>query len=438
MFNHHHHHHHDHFFRWYRPVTPIGRFVRARLRRRIFAWFTGGFLVTGLAVAAIMMLVVRIEEPQWSRTFEGSRVWLGSQFGRDWADPVARERYAREMAHDLGASIELRDLTGATVVQLGEPCGHRAVEFAVTREGQPLGQGRVCLAHSAAAEGRWWLLFTLGMSAIWFASGRVARRLAAPLDELTAVVQKIGSGDLKARTQLGCYQPDEIGVVAEAVNDMAARIEKQMSDQRELLATVSHEMRTPLARVRIISEIAREAGATPKTFDDLDREVVEMDSLVGDLLASSRVEFGQFSKRALSLRDVCSQAVERAGIAPEALRLVGEHDGLEADPTLLHRALANLFDNAKKHATGADAFEVTTTGSRVRFEVMDRGPGIRGDVDSLFRKFTRGAQGTDSGLGLGLALVKRIAEAHGGQVFAKNREGGGAIFGFEIDAAPRG
>lgn len=416
-------------------MTPIGRFVRARLRRRIFAWFTGGFLITGIAVAAIMTLVVRIEEPQWSRTFEGSRVWLGSQFGRDWADPVAREKYAREMARDLDASIELRDLSGATVLQLGEPCRrHHAIDFAVARDGQRLGEGSVCLAHSAAAEGRWWLLFTLGMSAIWFASGRVARRLAAPLDELTEVVQKIGRGDLKARTQLGCYQPDEIGVVAEAVNEMAARIEKQMNDQRELLATVSHEMRTPLARVRIISEIARETGATPKTFDDLDREVVEMDSLVGDLLASSRVEFGQFSKRPLSIRDLCSEAVERAGIAPESLRLVGDNDALEADPTLLHRALANLFDNAKKHASGVEAFEVTTTGSRVRFEVVDHGPGIAGDVDALFRKFTRGEHGTDSGLGLGLALVKRIAEAHGGTVFAKNRDGGGAVFGFEIDA----
>jgi len=271
------------------------------------------------------------------------------------------------------------------------------------------------------------------MLTVWFASGRVARRLSAPLDELTEVVQKIGTGDLKARTQLSCYQPDEIGVVAEAVNDMAARIEKQMADQRELLATVSHEMRTPLARVRIISEIARETGATPKTFDDLDREVVEMDSLVGDLLASSRVEFGQFSKRKLSVRDLCSEAVERAAINPEGLRLIGESDTLEADPTLLHRALANLFDNAKKHASGVDGFEVTTDAQRVRFEVLDRGPGIQGDAEALFRKFTRGQLGADSGLGLGLALVKRIAEAHGGTVFAKNREGGGAVFGFEID-----
>jgi signal transduction histidine kinase len=280
------------------------------------------------------------------------------------------------------------------------------------------------------------LIFLLiGLGAVWKISGRVARRLAGPLDQLTEVVRRIGSGDLKARTDLGCYEPDEIGVVADAVNDMAARIEKQIADQRELLATVSHEMRTPLARIRIISEIARDTTATPKTFDDLDREVIEMDSLVGDLLASSRVDFGQVSRRALSLRDVSTEAVERAGLAPEKLRLSTEVDGITADPTLLARALANLFDNAKKHAGGADAFDVVREGANVRFEVSDRGPGIKGDVDALFRKFTKGEAGNESGLGLGLALVKRIAEAHHGKVFARNRDGGGATFGFEISAA---
>ncbi len=435
MFEHHHRHHRRRGPPWARPLTPVGRYVRKRLRRRIFAWFCGGLLTTGLMVASLMVMVGRVQEPQWMRQFEGGQRWLGAQFARDWDDPSARERYAVQTAHDLDAWLELRDLTGATVVKVGGDCRHHAVDFPVMRAGVRLGEGRLCFANVPSAGLHWAVMALFAFGAVWVASGRVARRLARPLDELTEVVRKIGQGDLTARAQLGCHEPDEIGLVSEAVNDMAARIEKQIADQRELLATVSHEMRTPLARIRIISEIARDTTATPKTFDDLDREVIEMDSLVGDLLASSRVDFGQVSRRALSLRDVATEAVERAGLAPEKLRLSSETDGITADPTLLARALANLFDNAKKHAGGADAFEVVRENGQVRFEVSDRGPGIKGDVDGLFRKFTRGESGNESGLGLGLALVKRIAEAHQGRVFARNREGGGSTFGFEIAAA---
>jgi signal transduction histidine kinase len=411
----------------------MGRYVRARLKRRIFAWFLGGLLTTGVLVATVMVLVGRVEEPHW-RFYENVQGWVGRQFERDWDDPVARERFARQTAVDFAGAIELLDARGEPLSRDGVPCRHPIFEFPVTRAGVSLGSGRLCVPHSPAAGWRWGLVIGLGVFAVWAASGRVAARLARPLDELTEVVTKIGAGDLKARAQLSCAQPDEIGVVAEAVNEMAARIEKQVIDQRELLATVSHEMRTPLARLRIISEIAREAGSTNKTFDDLDREVMEMDALVGQLLASSRVEFGQVAPRRLSLRDLCTEAVERAGLSPELLRIDGTSDALDADPTLLHRALANLFDNAKKHAGGVEALEVTSDGATVRFEVLDRGPGISGDADALFRKFTRGERGSDTGLGLGLALVKRIAEAHRGSVFARNREGGGAVFGLELSA----
>lgn len=412
-------------------MGPMGRYVRARLKRRIFAWFLGGLVTTGVLVATVMVLVGRVHEPHW-RFYENVQSWVGRQFARDWDDPATRERFARQTAEDFAGAIELRDARGDSLLHDGPACLHPVFEFPVTRAGVSLGSGRLCVPHGPQAGWRWGLVATLGLFGIWVASGRVARRLARPLDDLTEVVKKIGAGDLKARAQLSCGQPDEIGVVAEAVNEMAARIEKQMIDQRELLATVSHEMRTPLARLRIISEIARETGTSAKTFDDLDREVMEMDALVGQLLASSRVEFGQVSPRALSLRDLCTEAVERAGLSAETLRIDGASDQLEADPTLLHRALANLFDNAKKHAGGVEALEVTSDGARVRFEVLDRGPGISGDPEALFRKFTRGELGSDTGLGLGLALVKRIAEAHRGSVFARNREGGGAAFGLEL------
>ncbi len=427
MFRHHHHLHQR------RPMSPLGRFVRAKLRRRIFAWFMGGILTTGVVVMVVMNVVSRLQDP--GTTWERSREWVGKQFAREWNDPAARARFAKDTAADLEANVDLYDASGALLLSTGTVCQHAMFEAPVRQGGALLGTARVCSLrpHTPLLP---LLMLVLGLGAVWKISGMVARRLARPLDDLTGVVKRIGSGDLKARADLGCFEPDEIGLVADAVNDMATRIEKQVEDQRELLATVSHELRTPLARLRIISEIARDTGSTPATFDELDREVVEMDSLVGELLASSRLEFGQVAKRELSIRDVGTRAVERAGLPATTLAVLGEADTVSADPTLLQRALANLFDNGRKHGKGVDAVEVTVSEREVKFDVLDRGPGITGDGQALFKKFNRGQNGDGAdGLGLGLALVKRIAEAHGGAVWAVGREGGGARVGFSVKRA---
>lgn len=428
MFRHHHQHHRHH-----RPTGPIGGFVRAKLRRRIFVWFLGGIVTTGLVVFALMSLVRRVQEPEWARSWERGRSWVGKQFAAAWNDPGARRRFAQETAADLEANVDLYDAEGLLLLSTGPPCEHAMMEAPVRQAGVLLGTARLCMARPHSAPWRTLLLLGLGLGAVWKISGRVARRLARPLDDLTEIVKRIGTGDLKARADLGCFEPDEIGLVADAVNEMAGRIEKQVADQRELLATVSHELRTPLARMRIISEIARDNGSTPNTFDELDREVVEMDALVGELLASSRLEFGQVAKRDLSIRDVGARSIERAGLPSTALAVTGDADTVSADPTLLQRALANLFDNAKKHGNGADSFEVTVGEKEVKFDVLDRGVGITGDGQALFKKFNRGQDGEGAnGLGLGLALVKRIADAHGGAVWAVSREGGGARVGFSI------
>lgn len=427
--------HHEHGHR-HRRMGPIGSFVRTKLRRRLFVWFLGGVFITGLVVSLAMILVARVQEPEWARTWEGTQGWVGKQFAMSWKDPVARERYAREAAADLGANIDLYDSSGQRFFSTGAQCRRAMLEAPVFDGPTRVGAVRLCLMHNHNNGLRWALACAVLLLAMWKLSGKVARRLASPLDELTDVVRRIGQGDLKARAVRASHEPDEIGVVSEAVNEMAARIEKQMADQRELLATVSHELRTPLARLRIISEIARDTGATPRTFDELDREVVELDTLAGELLASSRLEFGQLTKRALSVRDLAARAVERAGLQPTVLAVNGEGDSLSGDPTLLARALANLLDNARKHANGAEQLEVTVAADEVRFEVLDRGPGISGDGAALFEKFNRGQNGEGAdGLGLGLALVKRIVVAHGGGVWAQSRDGGGARVGFSVKRA---
>ena len=203
---------------------------------------------------------------------------------------------------------------------------------------------------------------------------------AQPLHELLRVTEEIGAGRLSARASLPPWHMGEIAYIGSAINDMAARIEKQVTDQRELLAGVSHEIRTPLARIRVLIELGRSRGGDAKTFDELEHEVVEIDALVGQLLASARLDFADLSVRALDGADVARRALERAGVVPDGVLDLGSPGAplaFEGDATLLARALANLIENARRHGGG-----VTRLGVRaprqgaVVFEVDDHGPGF--------------------------------------------------------------
>ena len=292
-------------------------------------------------------------------------------------------------------------------------------------------------AWLAAHPGRAFVLFGVPALCLWMAAGRIARRISRPIYELTRVAQEIGQGNLAARASFGAQPVGEIGVLSSAFNDMAARLERQLTEQRELLAAVSHELRTPLARIRLLVEIARQGSVTAATLDDVEREAIEIDTLVGELLASARLEFQAVTRKPLEAGEVASRALERAGEAPGKLAAAAGALPFVADPTLVARALANLIDNARKHGGGLDRLAVRAGDGTVVFEVDDGGPGFApGDEQRVFDRFYRaGADAEHHGsLGLGLALVQRIAAAHGGRATAANRPGGGACLTLELPA----
>jgi signal transduction histidine kinase len=308
-----------------------------------------------------------------------------------------------------------------------------------------LGVGAGHVAHQMSG-GKWWA-FVATLAVLWMASGMIAFRLTRPLMLVVDAARRIGDGDLKTRIPLR-PQRGEIAILAIAINDMAARIEKQLADQRALLAAVSHELRTPLGHVRVLVETARDTpgGATPAVLDELEREVLELDRLVDRLLASSRLDFATIERRDADVGALAVNAVERAGVPPERLAVDGNCTAA-VEPTLVRRAIANLLENAETHGGGAVAVRVERRDDTVAVEVDDAGPGVpAADRARMFAPFERGARSGNGngaidartgGLGLGLALVARIAKAHGGRAWIDTRPGGGARAGFSVSVAAR-
>lgn len=423
-------------------MNPLGRYVRARLHRRIFVWFGASILSTGVAVVVLMSIAGRTGNTWYAREMDRARSLSSHAFARVWDAPPARDALARDVADDLEMSVVLTGADQRELAAFGPPCRSTWMTATIpSDDGSPRGYVAVCPRDGRApGRARLWFFapFLLLGAALWAASGAIARRLSRPLGEVARVAQEIGSGKLKSRVRLRRGYHGEVSVVADAINDMASRIEQQMADQRELLAAVSHELRTPLSRLRLLTELARDGGSVSGALDEIDREVMEIDALVGDLLASSRIDFAALTRRPLDAAEAARRAIERAGLDPSRLAAQAESLPIEADPTLLARALANLIDNAQRHGGGLSRLNVVVRGEAVAFEAEDDGPGLSpGDEARIFEPFYREERGgRDAGsLGLGLALVKRIAEAHGGRVIAANREGGGARVGVEIPSA---
>ncbi|MGQ0508271.1 MAG: HAMP domain-containing sensor histidine kinase [Myxococcaceae bacterium] len=416
-------------------MWALSHYVRAHLHRRLFVWFGVTIFATGAAVFLTAKLTSDGPAP-WGR----AQGFVAGRFASVWQNPTARTELAHAIATELNVAVSLEDPQGHVLTKEGGTCVRSWLNTPVrdSQTGQALGRVKLC------SETHWWegsykgfLPFLAALFVLWAAAGKISRRLSRPLMELAYVAKDLGTGNLSARVKLGDrHALGETHVVGVALNDMADRIQKQLQDQRELLATVSHELRTPLARIRLLTELIREAGGASRTVDDLDQEIVEIDALVGDLLASSRVEFGTLNLRELEAADVARRALERTGFEAGALSLEATQSIFQGDATLLARALANLLENARKHGGGEIRLNVRNEGDRIVFEAQDRGSGFApGEEDQLFRPFYRraGKPEDESGsLGLGLALVRRIAEAHQGRAYAKSREGGGALVGIEL------
>ena len=287
--------------------------------------------------------------------------------------------------------------------------------------------------------------------ALALASIPLARGIANPVERLTGAVRAFGRGDLSVRARVAA--PGEVGELSRAFDEMADRLERQVRAEKELLANVSHELRTPLTRIRLGLELAAE-GDLPQArrhLEGMGADVAEIERLVEDVLTASRLELGAAAgagplhRTRVSPQDLVALAAGgfRAAHPDRALQveLAAALPELDADAVLLRRALENLLENAAKYsdAPAPVALSATARGGGVELQVRDRGIGIDpADQPRLFTPFFRTdrsrARGS-GGTGLGLALVKRIAEAHGGTIAVESAPGEGTAVRIVLPAA---
>jgi signal transduction histidine kinase len=398
-------------------------------------WLGVTILFTGMVVSGVVS-ALRPDASSMESDVMRIQRFVGERFQRVWDQPAERHDLAVEIAKAFEVDLTLRDVAKKPVEQIGPGCNKPEFTVPIWRGSSKLGALSVCIDKRRRVPG---LTFVLAIAAaclsLWGASGALARKLVRPLSDLIRVTREIGSGNLVSRVRLGRHHMGEVGVLADAVNDMARRIERQLNDQRELLAAVSHEIRSPLARLRVLTELLR-STADSVTLDKVEREIIEVDDLIGKLLANSRLDFGTVTLQTLDPCLLVSRAIERANVEPSVLRNdAPSHLHIKGDPTLLDRALCNLLENAQKHGAGVESVQLSVLDGKLRLTVHDRGPGFpKESLGRVFDAFYRG-DGSSS-LGLGLSLVERIARAHAGRAWAENRPDGGASVHFEIPVEP--
>jgi len=248
----------------------------------------------------------------------------------------------------------------------------------------------------------------------------LVRRLTRRLERLQKGVERIGAGDLTARVEVAGR--DEVAGLATSFNEAAEKIEQLVGAHRLLLANASHELRTPLSRIRLGVELLKDGG-DPARRAMLQQDIAELDMLIDEILLMSRLDAGSHVDLSASIDLVALAAEECARY--ENCQLSGQAPDIPGDATLLRRLIRNLLDNAHTHGAPPVEVEIAYSAGMVTLTVSDGGEGIgEADREQVFQPFYR-APGRQNvkGYGLGLTLVRQIAEAHGGSVEILPREG---------------
>jgi signal transduction histidine kinase len=283
----------------------------------------------------------------------------------------------------------------------------------------------------------------------------LARSITAPLEKLGSLARSFGAGDLSARS--GLESADEIGDLARALDEMAESVISLRRSEKELLANVSHELRTPLQRIRMALELVREGNTQSAAgyLTDIEEDLIELESLLDDVMTAARLDLSRgtggdplppLRRKLLSGQELMDAArsrfEKRLPTRRLSHRVASDAPDVDADPNLLRRVLDNLLDNAAKFSdadTGIDIRASRGDDGALLIDVQDHGIGIgSAELERIFEPFYRTDRSrarATGGVGLGLALARRIVEAHGGTITAESGPEKGSRFRLAIPPA---
>jgi two-component system sensor histidine kinase CpxA len=442
---------------------------------RIFLWFW--------AAMVVMVVVLVVSSPFLTKTHPGMERWQRDA-GQFLSDHVARAADRLEAGSDDGAirdrpkrrqrapirffvldsegtevngqevSGEIRSLAARALETSGEVAvrsgsthivarpvvdpvhGQRVLVGALRRPPRPLDliNPEVLLPRLAA------LTLVVGLFCLL-----LARHLSAPVRSLRVATRRLADGDLSARVGPPVSRRgDEIGQLARDFDGMAAQLERLVGSQKRLLRDVSHELRSPLARLEVALELARQRAddGAAESLDRIGRESRNLDALIEQLLSLERLEAGTATDgpelvdlAALAERVVADASYEADALGCEVALTVEDRPRVRGTEKLIHSAVENVVRNGVAHTTSGTAVEVTVGlqtlhgGSVAVVRVRDHGPGVpEGQLERLFEPFHRVDDARDrgsGGVGLGLAIAERAVRAHGGEVEASNHPEGG-------------
>ncbi len=364
------------------------------------------------------------------------------------ADPAKRIDLLRDLAQEEGVQVyiaepnepveplpdqpfeniftaELQRRLGAETKVMGSRDGIRGVWVSFRIDGEEfwvtLPRERLELAEQL----RWigWGVLVLALSVI--GAFLIVVRINRPLRELTRAAELIGRG--RTPSPVTASGPAEIRTLARTFNQMAADLKRIDEDRALLLAGVSHDLRTPLARIRLGVEML-DATADTALREGMVQDIEDIDAVINQFLDFARVDGEQSLTSELDLNELVNAVLERYQRQGKAIvTRFGSVPRLQLKALAFQRLLTNLIDNALRHGGPVVEVETAADNGRVRLSVLDRGPGIpAAQTERMLQPFTRLDQArSTSGSGLGLAIVDRIARLHHGSVTLHAREGGG-------------
>ena len=335
------------------------------------------------------------------------------------------------------------------------------VRSARTRPAFPVFRAGNSTVARAADDGRYWFFFIVPRARVGigfltpdhvFMMGAavllcywLAFHLTRPVRRLQKALERFGKGDLSAR--VNSTRRDELGQLAGAFDRMAGRIETLLAAERRLLLDISHELRSPLARLGVAVELARSGDDRNAALNRIQKESDRLNALVGQLLQVTRAEGDPSSLRRHPVRldELVEQLVNDSGIEAAAHDCAVTYEKrepvtVEGDPELLRRAVENVIRNAIRYAPPQSVVDVSLArnNGKAVVDIRDRGPGVPDDaLPRLFDAFYRvdsDRNRSSGGIGLGLSIARRAIELHKGSIRARNAQPGLEVI-MELPAA---